>query len=142
MEKMYTATATVVGGRNGHIKSADGILDLDVRVPKEMGGEPDVRATNPEELFAAGYSSCFNQAVMAVGRHMRLDLDKAEVTVSVSIGKDTDGRTFKLSAEITGKFFGITKEQADKVMHDAHMMCPYSKATRGNIDVTLHSQLG
>ena len=139
MEKIYTATATVTGGRNGHVTSADGVIDMDMKSPKEMGGEAGY--ANPELLFASGWAACFNSALMLVARRKRLNADDAEVTVSVSIGRDIDGATYKLEAEIEGLFHGMSDEEAEKLMHEAHEVCPYSKATRGNVDVTLVSSV-
>lgn len=127
----------MTGGRNGHVRSADGVLDFELRPPKEMGG-PGGSYTNPEELFAAGYAACFNSALMLVARRKKLNADNAEVTASVSIGRDTDGASYKLEAVISATFYGIDPVDAKTLMHEAHGLCPYSKATHGNMEVELH----
>jgi Ohr subfamily peroxiredoxin len=134
MEKitvLYTAEATNTGGRKGHVKSSDGILDMDVSMPAAMGGHGG--KTNPEQLFAAGYAACFNGAVGAVAQDR--NITDAALTAKVSIGKDTTG--FGLAVELHGNFPNLSPEEAMKLMEDAHEACPYSKATRGNIEVTL-----
>lgn len=140
MEAIYTAVATTVGGRNGHIKSSDGVLDFDVHAPKELGG-PGGAYTNPEQLFAAGYSACYNSALMAVARRKRLDVDTAEVTMSVSIGRDEDRVSYKIAVRIDVKLFGISESDAEELVNGAHALCPYSKAIKGNVDVELHYTL-
>lgn len=135
MEKitaMYTAEVTNTGGRKGHVKSSDGILDLDVSMPAAMGGHGG--KTNPEQLFAAGYSSCFNGAVGAVAKGR--NIADAELTAKVGIGNDPAGG-FALTVELHGNFPNLSQEEAQQLMEDAHQACPYSKATRGNIEVTL-----
>ena len=132
---LYTGTATATGGRNGHVDSSDGLLSFDLSIPKSMGGPGKDGTTNPEQLFAAGYAACFGSAVDAVGRMKKLDTTGAAVTCAVSIDK-TDGG-FQLSAELTVKLPALDKAQAQEVLEAAHAMCPYSKATRGNIDVAL-----
>lgn len=129
------------GGRNGHVASSDGIIDLELRTPKEMGGESGY--SNPEQLFAAGYAACFDSAMTMLARRKRLDVEEAEITVEVEIGKDPADGGFKLQADITGTFpAGITDEQAGELMEAAHGFCPYSKAVRGNIEVRLHHRVG
>lgn len=140
MEILYTARATTKGGRNGHVASSDGIIDLELRTPKEMGGESGY--SNPEQLFAAGYAACFDSAMTLLARRRRLDADDAEITVEVGIGKDPTDGGFRLQADITGTFpAGITGEQAAELMEAAHGFCPYSKAVRGNIEVRLHHKV-
>ena len=128
---LYTAEATNTGGRKGHVKSSDGILDMDVSMPATMGGHAG--KTNPEQLFAAGYASCFNGAVEAVAQGR--NIADVALTAKVSIVKDSAG--FGLSVELHGNFPNLSQEEAIKLMEDAHQVCPYSKATRGNIDVSL-----
>ena len=141
MEVLYTARATTKGGRNGHVASSDGIIDLELRTPKEMGGESGY--SNPEQLFAAGYAACFDSAMTMLARRKRLDVEEAEITVEVGIGKDPADGGFKLQADITGTFpAGITDEQAGELIEAAHGFCPYSKAVRGNIEVRLHHRVG
>ncbi len=135
MKTIYTATATATGdGRNGHTASEDGILDVDVRVPKEMGGPGG--ATNPEQLFAAGYAACFHSALKFVGAAEQADLDGTEVSASVSIGTlDTGG--FGLAVELDVHIPGLEHDAALALVEKAHQVCPYSNATRGNVEVAL-----
>jgi Ohr subfamily peroxiredoxin len=131
---LYTAQATVKGGRDGHGRSADGVLDLDIRPPVELGGPGG--GTNPEELFALGYSACFQSAMGVVGRRMDVDTSDSEVTGRVTLGT-IDGGAFGIAVELDVHIPGVDAETADKVVERAHEVCPYSNATRGNIDVTL-----
>lgn len=132
---IYTAVALATGdGRNGHAASEDGILDLDLRVPKEMGGPGG--ATNPEELFAAGYAACFHSALKVVGGREKVSVDGTEVSASVSIGT-LDNGGFGLAVELDVHAPNLDPETAEKLVAAAHEVCPYSNATRGNIDVTL-----
>ena len=135
MDALYTASATAHGGRNGTVESSDGILDLDLTMPKEMGGPGDEGATNPEQLFAAGYSACFENALRRVGGQQKKNVREASVTANVGIGRDGNG--FGLEVELVGHLPGLQREEAEALMHDAHQVCPYSKATRGNIEVEL-----
>jgi lipoyl-dependent peroxiredoxin len=135
MDALYTASATAHGGRNGTVESSDGILDLDLTMPKEMGGPGDEGATNPEQLFAAGYSACFENALRRVGGQHKKNVRDASITANVGIGRDGNG--FGLKVELVGHLPGLHREEAEALMHDAHEVCPYSKATRGNIEVTL-----
>ncbi|HVV82864.1 MAG TPA: organic hydroperoxide resistance protein [Kofleriaceae bacterium] len=136
MTPLYTANVNAVGGRAGHVKSDDGTLDLPLSVPKGMGGPGTERTTNPEQLFAGGYAACFGGAVGLVARMQKLDLGPHDITAQVSIGKD-DAGGYKLAVELRGHFPNLAREQAEAIMKAAHEVCPYSKATRGNIDVTL-----
>jgi Ohr subfamily peroxiredoxin len=135
MEPVYTATAASTGeGRNGHVQSSDGILDLDVRTPQEMGGEGG--ATNPEQLFAAGYAACFHSALKAIGKKAGADLTDSEVVADVSIGENGQGG-YGLAVELEVTLAHVSPEQARGLVEKAHEVCPYSNATRGNIEVTL-----
>jgi lipoyl-dependent peroxiredoxin len=129
---VYTAEVTNTGGRKGHVKSSDGILDFDVSMPATMGGHGG--KTNPEQLFAAGYASCFNGAVGAVAKGR--NIADAELTAKVGIGNDPAGG-FALTVELHGHFPNLSQEESHQLMEDAHQACPYSKATRGNIEVIL-----
>ncbi|NMH74237.1 organic hydroperoxide resistance protein [Bacillus sp. RO2] len=135
MDALYTAKVTASGGRAGKIKSEDGTLDLALAMPKSLGGTEKEGATNPEQLFAAGYSACFDSALNLVARQARQKID-SEVIAEVSIGKDTDGG-FKLAVILNVSISGVTQEEAEKLVKQAHEVCPYSKATRGNIEVEL-----
>jgi Ohr subfamily peroxiredoxin len=135
MEALYTAVATATGdGRNGHATSEDGMLDLDLRIPKEMGGAGG--ATNPEQLFAVGYAACFHSALKVVAGREKLDVTGTEVSASVSIGADDQGG-FGLAVELDVHAPALDHATAVKLVAAAHQVCPYSNATRGNIDVAL-----
>ena len=131
----YTASATTTGGRNGHVESSDGVLDLDLTMPKEMGGKGG-SATNPEQLFAAGYSACFENALRMIADGQNKDVSNASITANVDIGKTEDGG-FGLGVELVGHLPNLPREEAERLMEEAHGVCPYSRATRGNIDVKL-----
>ncbi len=131
---LYTAQATVHGGRDGHGSSSDGVLELDLRRPLEMGG--DGQGTNPEQLFALGYAACFQSAMAVVGRRMSVDTGQSRVTARVSLGTVGNGG-FGLAARLEVDIPGVDHETAEQVVKAAHEVCPYSNATRGNIEVTL-----
>ena len=132
--RLYTAEATVHGGRDGHGRSADGILDLDIRPPKELGGSGE--GTNPEELFALGYGACFQSAMGVVGRRQGVDTSSSTVTARVTLGS-IEGGAFGLAVELDVEIPGVDRETAERVVEAAHQVCPYSIATRGNIEVDL-----
>ena len=134
MNPLYTATASARGGREGHVKTDDGVIDLDVAMPKALGGSGNP-GTNPEQLFAAGYAACFGSALGLVARMQRVQIGAVEITANVTIGKDEGG--FGLAVEIVGHFPELPAERAEALMEAAHKVCPYSRATRGNLDVTL-----
>jgi osmotically inducible protein OsmC len=135
MAVLYTAEATATGeGRNGHVTSSDGILDLDLAVPKEMGGKGG--AANPEMLFAAGYSACFHSALQGVARRQKVAVESSTVNARVGIGRNDSGG-YGLSVTLTVELPGIEPEKARELTDQAHQVCPYSNATRGNIDVKL-----
>jgi len=131
MEKLYTAEVTATGGRDGHIKSSDGQLDFEIKKPKELGGQGG--ATNPEQLFAAAWGPCYLGALGAVAERDGVDISEANVNVLVSFNKD--GNAFVLSADLDVHIPGISLEEAQQLADKAHKACPYSKATRGNIEV-------
>src|SRR6266853_3252588 len=135
MRVLYAAEATAHGGRNGRVRSSDGILDLDLRVPVEMGGRGE-RATNPEQLFAAGYAACFEGTLREVARARKLPLTDARITARVTLNI-TDDKRYPLGAEHHCTITGISEEDARALMHAAHQICPYSDSTRGNVDVQL-----
>jgi Ohr subfamily peroxiredoxin len=131
---LYTAEATSTGdGRNGHVTSSDGRIDLDLALPPEMGGSGN--GANPEELFAAGYAACYHSALRAVGRRVGADVDGSTVTAYVGIGPEGDAFDLVVTLEIYLPNAG--PEQAREVADAAHQVCPYSRATRGNISVEL-----
>ena len=132
---LYTATAHATGdGRNGHVSSDDGFVELDVRIPVELGGAGG--GTNPEQLFAAGYAACFHSALKLVGRNDRLDVEDTAVSATVAIGVLPDGG-FGLSVELDIHAPNLDAATAEALVAKAHTVCPYSNATRGNVDVAL-----
>lgn len=137
MSALYTASATATGeGRNGHSRSSDGILSVDLATPKEMGGPGG--ATNPEQLFAAGYAACFLSALKLIARRSKLPVADVAVTVDVSLNPNGAGG-FALGADLHVEMAGVDQATADDLVAQAHQVCPYSNATRGNIEVTLES---
>lgn len=135
MKAMYTAAATSIGGRDGHVKSSDGVLDFEVKKPKEMGGKGGPY-TNPEQLFAAGYSSCFLSALSHVALLRKLRI-QSTVTAHVSIGPKDEGEGFQLAVRMDVNIPGIDLQLAEELAQAAHQLCPYSNATRGNIEVDI-----
>jgi len=135
VKTIYTAAVTATGGREGHIHSQDNVLDLKLAVPKSMGG-PGGQATNPEQLFAAGYSACFQGAMGVVARKMGKSIDGSTVTGHVSL-HTTDAGGYQISAELHVKIPNLPKADAEEIVKVAHTVCPYSLATKGNIDVKL-----
>jgi lipoyl-dependent peroxiredoxin len=132
---LYTATAHATGdGRNGHATTDDGQLDLDLRIPAAMGGPGG--ATNPEQLFAVGYAACFHSAMKVVAQRQGVDVTGSEVSASVGIGATSEGG-FGLTVELDVHVPALDKATAESLAAEAHQVCPYSNATRGNIDVTL-----
>lgn len=140
IEVVYTAESTATGGgRDGQVKSSDGRLDLETRPPKPMGGNGE--GTNPEQLFSAGYAACFLGALRLVAGKAKVKLDDATgVTVKVGFGKDSDGG-FGLTGNIVSYLPGLEQSAADDLVRQAHQVCPYSKATRGNIDVDISAKV-
>ncbi len=134
LKRLYTAEASVQGGRDGHGRSSDGVLDLDIRPPAELGGSSV--GTNPEQLFALGYGACFQSAMGVVGRRLGIDTGASTVTARVSLGT-VPGGAFGLAVELEVAVPGVERADAEKVVQAAHEVCPYSNATRGNIEVTL-----
>jgi lipoyl-dependent peroxiredoxin len=133
---LYTAQATVTGGRaSGHGRTNDGALDVQLRAPKEMGGEGG--GTNPEQLFAVGYAACFESALGVIGRRERAEVGDVSIESRVSLLPTGDGG-FKLAVELDVTLPQVQDPaQAARIVTAAHQVCPYSNATRGNIDVTL-----
>jgi Ohr subfamily peroxiredoxin len=126
----YTAIATAKAGRNGHVDSSDGTLHLDTAMPGS--GRP---GTNPEQLFAAGYAACFGSAIMAVAGQNKLKPDDVSVTGEVTLV--INGHDYSIAVKLKAAIGGVSREEAEKLLHAAHQVCPYSKATRGNIPVEL-----
>ncbi|MEO8300028.1 MAG: organic hydroperoxide resistance protein [Burkholderiales bacterium] len=133
---LYTATATATGGRTGTAESSDGLLKVNLATPREMGG-PGGSGTNPEQLFAAGYSACFIGAMKAVGAQQKLKVpDDVSITSDVGIGPRVGGG-FGIQVAMRITLPGFERAAAEALVAAAHQVCPYSNATRGNIDVTL-----
>jgi osmotically inducible protein OsmC len=135
IKALYTATATATGGRNGKVSSSDGILDLEVRTPKELGGANN-NYTNPEQLFAAGYAACFDSALNLVIQKSKIKTGTTTVTAHVGIGKN-ESEGFGLVVTLEANIPGVEQSVADALIAKAHQVCPYSNATRGNVEVTL-----
>jgi osmotically inducible protein OsmC len=130
---IYTAAATATGGRDGSVRSSDGNIDMLVKPPRELGG-PNVQATNPEQLFAAGYGSCFLNSVSTVARMQKVSAKEFTVDCKVDLGAYEDG-TVEIAAALDAHLPGIERDRAHWFVRAAHKRCPYSRATRGNLDV-------
>jgi Ohr subfamily peroxiredoxin len=135
MKTIYNTKATALGGRNGQVKSENGILDLAVQYPKALGGANDDFA-NPEMLFAAGYAACFDSALNLVIKKEKIETGETSVSATVGIGPNTTGG-FALEAALHANIPGVTLDIAQDLIEKAHQVCPYSNATRGNMEVTL-----
>lgn len=132
MKPIYTAEALSTGeGRSGHVRTSDGKLDFDLTPPKEMDGSDT--GTNPEQLFAAGYAACFHSALLGVAKQEGNDLGDSTVGARVSLGKGNGG--FDLAVTLEVVIPGFERDEAQSLADKAHQMCPYSRATRGNIEV-------
>lgn len=134
MNALYTTTALSTGGRGGHVTVNNSSLEFDMSPPAEMGGTKP--GFNPEQLFAAGYAACFGSALQHVVRVRKLHIPAPDVRLTVGIDKDESGGYY-LSAEIVGIVKGVDQALADELVKEAHTVCPYSKATMGNINVSL-----
>ncbi len=134
---VYTASATTSGGRQGRSVSSDGVLDLTLTAPKETGGPGT--GTNPEQLFAAGYSACFNSALMMVAKAAKLDASAAQVTANIGFGPE--GNSYAITADLEVSIPGLELAQVQELAEAAHQVCPYSEATRGNVPVTVKAVL-
>ncbi|MFG6501836.1 organic hydroperoxide resistance protein [Microbacterium sp. P05] len=135
MEAIYTAEALATGaGRAGHVATKDGLLDVDLQIPKEMGGPGG--GLNPEELFAAGYAACFHSALQAVARTQKVKLEDTSVGSRVQIGSNGEGG-YQLAVQLEVVIPHLAHDEAQALADAAHLVCPYSNATRGNIEVTV-----
>jgi Ohr subfamily peroxiredoxin len=132
MEKVYTAVVTAKGGRDGYIRSSDGVIDLELKKPKEMGGEGG-NFTNPEQLFAGAYGACYLGALGSVAKKDNIDVSEATAEVHVNFNKDDNA--YALSAELHVHVPGMSLDETQQLADKAHRACPYSKAVRGNIEV-------
>ncbi len=140
MKTLYATSATATSGRQGRVLSDDPALDLSLVSPKSLGG-PGGDGTNPEQLFAAGYAACFGSALGMVARRERVDAGDFSITGHVALGTKDDGK-YSLAVELVGDFPALDQEKAEGLMHAAHEVCPYSNATRGNIEVKLSVKEG
>jgi Ohr subfamily peroxiredoxin len=132
---LFTATASVTGGRNGHAKSSDGVVEVDLSVPKEMGGPGRPGTATPEHLFAVGYAACYGGALDFVAKQQKKDASKAQITCAVSIGP-REGGGFGLSVKMRVEDQSLPQAELQALATEAHeKICPYSHATRGNVDV-------
>lgn len=139
MPSLYTASVTSTGGRNGHIKSSDGLIDMDITVPPGLGGKGD--KPNPELLFAAGYAACFGNAVIFVAKDKGIELAPDDVITTAEVELfSTDSGAFKLRVHLDNEIKGVDQSTADSLVEAGHAVCPYSNATRGNIEVTLSAK--
>lgn len=134
MKALYETSATAVGGRNGKVKTSDGILDLEVRLPKSMGGNT-TGYTNPEQLFAAGYAACFDNALNYMAKLERLPIS-SKVTANVALINGDGG--FDLAVNLDVEINGVEPEVANRLLEMAHKGCPYSRALKGNVDVKIN----
>ena len=135
MSNLYTAEAVATGGRAGMTRSTDGRLDLSLSVPAAIGGD-DGDGTNPEQLFALGYAACFQGALSVVARRQKVEIPEGS-TVTARVGLERAGLAFALNVELVGDFPGLDREQAQALMDATYDVCPYSVATKGNVETTL-----
>ncbi len=135
MTPLYTATAWATNGREGTVKSDDGSIDLPLAMPKSLGGTGAAGATNPEQLFAAGYAACFGSALKLVAGKLKVDASQVVITSKVSLVPE--GAGFGLSVELIGSAPNLSRDELAGLMDKAHGVCPYSKATKGNMPVSL-----
>ena len=135
VEVLHTSHGTSQGGRNGHTKSGDGLVDVNLSVPKDMGGPGKPNTSTPEDLFAAGYAACLCGAIDYMATQMKLKPASVEVRTAVGIGKDPTGFGLKVDHDI--RVSGLSQADAEKIVEAGHKFCPYSKAVKGNVDVTV-----
>ena len=139
IQTLFTAHASSEGGRNGHAQADDGLISVDLSVPKAMGGPGKEHTTTPEHLFATGYAACLGGAIDFQAKQLKVPVESLKVTSSVSIGKSDDGG-FGLAVVMDIEVAGVSQEDAEKVVHAGHAFCPYSKAIKGNVDVTVNAK--
>ena len=132
---LHTSRGTSKGGRNGHTKSGDGMVNVDLSVPKDMGGPGKPNTSTPEDLFAAGYAACLGGAIDYMANQLKLKPSSVEVNTAVGIGKDATGFGLKVDHDI--RVSGLSQADAEKIVAAGHKFCPYSKAISGNVDVTV-----
>ncbi|SNQ51406.1 Organic hydroperoxide resistance protein-like 2 [Frankia canadensis] len=129
---IYSATSTAWGGREGRVASSDNRVDLELSIPKGLGGD-DGPGTNPEQLFATGYAACFHSALKAVARGRKVDVGGSAVSVTVALVRDSDTESLDLATRIEAQIPDVARDTAQELLDAAHALCPYSRATRGNI---------
>jgi osmotically inducible protein OsmC len=134
MDPLYVASATATGGRTGRAVSSDGALDVNLVIPKELGG-PGEGGTNPEQLFAAGFSSCFLNALQLLAA--KREIDTGEATVTADVAMHGDNRGVHLTVTLHVSLPGVEREMAEKLVSKTEVVCPYSNATRGNVDLQI-----
>lgn len=132
---IFTTHAKSTGGRNGHTESADGLVSVDLSVPKAMGGPGKPNTTTPEDLFAAGYAACFGSACEFMSKQLKTPVTSIQIDSSVGIGTPVGGVGFGLAVKLHATMGGVTQEQAEKILEAGHKLCPYSLAVKGNIPV-------
>ena len=135
VEVLHTSRGTSQGGRNGHTESGDGMVKVNLSVPKDMGGPGKPNTSTPEDLFAAGYAACLGGAIDYMATQMKLKPSSVEVRTAVGIGKDPTGFGLKVDHDI--RVSGLSQADAEKIVEAGHKFCPYSKAVKGNVDVTV-----
>jgi Ohr subfamily peroxiredoxin len=133
MDAIYSTSATAYGGRGGRVTTSSGRLEFELSPPPELGGEPGGTGTNPEELFACGYAACFHSALMLVAAKREIDISGSTVTATAGLG----GPDVALVAELEVSIPGVDRAMAEKLVDRAHAICPYSRATKGNVDVPI-----
>lgn len=139
MPSLYTASVTSTGGRNGHVTSADGMIDMDMTVPPSLGGNGD--KPNPELLFAAGYAACFGNALIFVAKDKGIELNPDHVRTTAEVELfSTEAGEFRLRVHLDNEIQGVDQTQAEELVKIGHEVCPYSNATRNNIEVTLSAK--
>ncbi|KIL48719.1 organic hydroperoxide resistance protein [Jeotgalibacillus campisalis] len=136
---VLTSAAVAQGGREGQVSSSDGLIQLELGMPKD-GGSPEGKS-NPEQLFAAGYASCFDGAFNLIAKKENKEVE-SKTTAHVSLEKDSEDDGFKISVKLVVDVTGVSQDEAEELLEKAHQFCPYSKATRGNIDVALEIKAG
>lgn len=139
MKVLYSTSATVTGGREGSAKSEDGQLDVTLVTPKELGGAGG-NGTNPEQMFAAGYAACFLSALKLVASQEKVALKDPSITAKVGIGNNEKGEGFSLKVDLVADLKDVDQETATKLLEKAHQVCPYSNATRNNIEVSVSAK--
>ncbi len=141
MKTLYTAHATAMGGRAGHVETSDGALKLDLAVPAAMGGGGTRGGTNPEELFASGYAACFGGALEFLARQQKIETGEVRINAAVGIGPDGSG-AFGLAVTLDVTVPALDQADAEALVHAADQVCPYSNGIRGNVEVTLNAHGG